>query len=57
MFHDNVFFLIFVFLSFLFYFAPKSFFFHGGTIKKGISDAGTPQPDRDLNVETLLVKL
>ncbi len=25
--------------------------------KIGISDAGTPQPDRDLNVETLLVKL
>ncbi len=26
-------------------------------LKIGISDAGTPQPDRDLNVETLLVKL
>ncbi len=27
-------------------------------IKKiGITDAGTPQPDRDLNVENLLVKL
>ncbi len=25
-------------------------------LKIGISDAGTPQPDRDLNVETLLVK-
>ncbi len=25
--------------------------------KIGISDARTPQPDRDLNVETLLVKL
>ncbi len=25
--------------------------------KIGISHAGTPQPDRDLNVETLLVKL
>ncbi len=26
-------------------------------LKIGISDAGTPQPDRDLNVETLLVKV
>ncbi len=25
--------------------------------KIGISDAGTPRPDRDLNVETVLVKL
>ncbi len=25
--------------------------------KIGISDAGTPQPDRDLDAETLVVKL
>ncbi len=30
---------------------------HNAMIKIGISDAGTPQSDRDLDAETILVKL
>ncbi len=36
----------------------KTKIFHLWTcIKKGISDAGIPQADRDLDAETLLIKL
>ncbi len=35
----------------------SSTFIRNSKEKIGISDAGTPQPDRDLDAETLLVKL
>ncbi len=41
----------------LFYLALYYLKEHSWKLKIGISDAGTPQPDRDLDAETLLVKL